>query len=271
MITLSGLGKVDRERLADVIRSTKGTISVAETSKILDVTPSNASKMLSLWTRKGWLSRVRRGLYISIPLESRTAEIPLEDPWIVAARIFTPCYIGGWSAVEYWNLTEQIFRTVIVITTQRPRNRKPMINDTKFLLRTISDQQMFGLKPVWRGQIKVWVSDPTRTILDLLNDPQLGGGIRSTLDIFINYLKSDKNDLQLLVKYAKDFGNGAVFKRLGFLLEKFRPVNQKTINLCKTNITKGNAKLDPKLPAEKLVTRWKLWIPKSWSKVKTID
>jgi len=33
---------------------------------------------------------------------------------------------------------------------------------------------MFGLKSVWRGQVKVSVSDSTRTILDMLNDPRLG-------------------------------------------------------------------------------------------------
>ena len=33
---------------------------------------------------------------------------------------------------------------------------------------------MFGLKSVWWGQVKVSVSDSTRTILDMLNDPRLG-------------------------------------------------------------------------------------------------
>lgn len=82
---------------------------------------------------------------------------------------------------------------------------------------------MFGLKPVWRGQVKVSVSDPSRTILDVLNDPLLGGGLRSTVDFLTNYLKSDKRDLDLLIDYADRLGNGAVFKRLGFLLERLVP------------------------------------------------
>ena len=43
------------------------------------------------------MSRVRRGLYVSVPLESRTADVPLEDPWLIAERLFAPCYIGGWA------------------------------------------------------------------------------------------------------------------------------------------------------------------------------
>lgn len=261
---ITGIGKADRERLSSILRGTKGTVSVAEAAKILDLPRIDVAKMLSRWANKGWLSRVRRGLYIPVPLESKTADISLEDAWVVAARLYEPCYIGGWSAAEYWDLTEQIFRTVVVITTQRPRNRTPSIKGTDFLLRTVSDKAMFGLKPVWRGQVKVNISDPTRTVLDMLNDPQLGGGIRSTVDMFSNYLQSEKRNLDLLIDYADQLGNGAVFKRLGFLLERYAPTEQSTIKKCKERLSSGNAKLDPKSSGNKLITRWRLWVSKRW-------
>lgn len=261
---ITGIGKADRERLSSILRGTKGTVSVAEAAKILDLPRIDVAKMLSRWAKKGWLSRVRRGLYIPVPLESKTADISLEDAWVVAARLYEPCYIGGWSAAEYWDLTEQIFRTVVVITTQRPRNRTPLIKGTDFLLRTVSDKTMFGLKPVWRGQVKVNISDPTRTVLDMLNDPQLGGGIRSTVDMLENYLNSEKKDLELLINYADQLSNGAVFKRLGFLLELYAPAEQLSIKKCKERLSSGNAKLDPKLSGNKLITRWRLWVSKRW-------
>ena len=114
MKMLTGIGKTDRERMAAIIRGTKGTISVEDAARILDVSSTDAAKMLSRWTKKGWMSRVRRGLYVSVPLESRTADMPIEDPWLVADRLFSPCYIGGWSAAEYFGLTEQIFSTIIL-------------------------------------------------------------------------------------------------------------------------------------------------------------
>jgi predicted transcriptional regulator of viral defense system len=266
METISGLGKIERERLAALIRGTKGTVSVPEAASILKVSPSDASKMLSKWASKGWLSRVRQGLYVPVPIESRTADVPLEDPWVIADRLYSPCYIGAWSAAEYWGLTEQIFRTIVVMTTQKPRDRKPLIKGTGFLLRSVSQKTMFGLKSVWRGQVKISVSDPTRTILDMLSDPQLGGGIRSTVDMFRDYLKSENKKIDLLIEYADRLGNGAVFKRLGFLLEQFAQDEQSVINQCQTRLTKGNSKLDPKLLGDKLVTRWRLWIPKNWAK-----
>ncbi len=271
MESLTGLGKVDRERIGAVIRDTKGGISVDEASDILGVSSAEAAKMLSRWSRKGWLSRIRRGFYIPIPIESRSADVPLEDPWLIAARLYNPCYIGGWSAAEYWNLTEQIFRTVVVLTTQKPRDRSPIVKGTNFMLRTISEKAMFGLKPVWRGRVKVSVSDPSRTVLDMLSDPRLGGGIRFTADMLNNYLNSEYKNLALLIEYAERLNNGAVFKRLGFLLERVAPDEVKQIDTCRNKLTAGNAKLDPQLATDKLVTRWKLWIPNSWAKERRVD
>jgi len=261
-----GLGKEDRRRLSAVLRETKGTISVQEAAEILEVTQVDAAKMLSRWAKKGWLSRIRRGLYVHVPLESPTADIPLEDPWLIADRLFSTCYIGGWSAAEYWGLTEQIFRTVVVMTTQQVRDRGPIIRGTKFLLRTISENALFGTKPVWRGQVQVFVSDPERTIVDMMDTPKVAGGIRSVADIFSYYLKSETKNLDLIISYAQRLGNGAVFKRLGFLLERLDSDQKNSIEGCRAMMTKGNVKLDPALNAERLITRWRLWVPQSWAR-----
>lgn len=257
----SGLGKTDRARLAALIRGTKGTISVAEASDILKVGAKDASKMLSRWAKKGWVSRVKRGLYITVPIESHTADVPLEDPWIVAERLFSPCYIGGWSAAEHWGLTEQIFRAILIMTTQSPRDRRPGFKGTSYVLRTVSPSAMFGLKTVWRGSIKVSVSDPSRTILDMVHIPKLGGGIRSVMDMLSAYMKSDHKDLSLIISYGEKLGNGAVFKRLGFILEHNYPEEKIAIEACRAMLTKGNARLDPSLETNRLIRRWHLWVP----------
>jgi predicted transcriptional regulator of viral defense system len=267
MQLISGLGKTDRQRLAALIRGTKGTVSVTEAATVLKVSSTDAAKMLARWASKGWLSRVRRGLYVRVPLESRTADVPLEDPWVIANRLYSPCYIGGWSAAEHWGLTEQVFRSVVVMTTALPRDRKPVIKGTSFLLRTVQPRAMFGLKPIWRGQVKVSVSDPTRTIVDMLADPALGGGIRSTTDMLNAYLRSENKNIKLLMDHAGRLGNGAVFKRLGFLLERSAPEEQDAIAACRSKLTKGLAKLDRRLRSQKLITRWRLWVPDNWKAV----
>nr|MBC8362879.1 hypothetical protein [Candidatus Desulfatibia profunda] len=139
------------------------------------------------------------------------------------------------------------------------------------MLRTISEKAMFGLKPVWRGQVKISVSDPTRTILDMLVAPAFGGGIRSVKDMLGNYLRSENKNLEQLIEYGERLGNGAFFKRLGFLLEKIATDETKAIEECYKRLTAGNAKLDPKLNNIKLITRWRLWVPEKWKRMEPVD
>jgi predicted transcriptional regulator of viral defense system len=271
MGNVAGLTKISRERLSKVLRSAKSVVSVETAASSLRVSRKEAARKLSQWARQGWLSRVRRGLYVPVPLESRTADIALEDPWIIADRLFMPCYVGGWSAAEHWELTEQIFRSIVVMTTRKPRDRKPVVKGTSFVLRTVSREALFGTKPVWRGPVKVSVSDPTRTVLDMLDDPGLGGGLRPMVDVFRAYLNSSAGDLDLLVSYAERLGNGAVYKRLGYLLERYSPGEKSTIEICRSRLSTGNAKLDPSLKSGGLVTKWRLWIPENWRKELDFD
>jgi len=271
MSDIAGLSKESREKLARVLRKAEGTISVEQAAASLGVSRKETAKKLSQWAQQGWLSRVRRGLYVPVPLESKSADVALEDPWIIAERLFSPCYIGGWSAAEHWDLTEQIFRSIMVMTTKKPRNRRPVFKGTAFVLRSISPDAFFGTKPIWRGPVKVNISDPTRTVLDMLSDPSLGGGLRPSTDVLRAYLKSSSKDLDMLVAFAGRLGNGAVYKRLGFLLERFVPDEKAIIEKCRARISMGNAKLDPALPSKRLVTRWRLWVPDNWMREQKRD
>lgn len=262
---LAGLGKASRVQLATLLRRSTGTVTPALAAEALKLERSDAAKLLSRWAGQGWLQRVRRGIYVPVGLDSERADSAPEDPWLLAEAAFAPCFIGGWSAAEHWGLTEQIFRTVLVSTTRRVRNRAPRMGGTTFQLRTVSAKQFFGLKNVWRGRARIKVTDPSRTIVDLMADPSLGGGLRSSLDIFSNYLASDDHrNVRQLTTYARTLGVGAVSKRLGFLLEQFAPEEHEAIALCRRSLTKGNAKLDPARPGAKLATAWRLWLPDGW-------
>lgn len=263
---LSGLGKASRAQLAALLRKSPDTVTPAVAAEVLGLTRRDAAKLLSRWAAQGWLQRVRRGIYVPVPLESERADFAPEDAWTIVATAFSPCFISGWSAAEHWGLTEQVFRTVLVSTARRPRNREPRVGGTDFRLRTVGEKEFFGLKTVWRGRTRVQVTDPSRTIVDLMSDPSLGGGLRSSVDMLQNYLSSKEyRNIAQLVSYAETLGIGAVFKRLGYLLERFAPDEREAIARCARSLTKGNAKLDPALPAKKLITAWRLWLPEGWT------
>ena len=271
MVPQGGLGSRSREKLAAVLRDTQGTISPSQAAGALNLSKPRAAQLLAFWASRGWLSRVQRGLYVPIRLESKTSEGPLEDPWVVATALYSPCYIGGWSAAEHWGLTEQIFRSVLVITTKKPRSRKRVLKGTSFVLRSVGSKAMFGLKSVWRGPVRVQVSDPARTVIDMLSDPSLAGGIRPVADMLTIFLKEHPKDADRLIEYGKRLGNGAVFKRLGFLLEFLRLDHPSLIAACRKQLTSGYVKLDPTLPSEHLITTWRLWVPKAWKPERAND
>ena len=240
-------------------RGFTGPFSVADAAEVLGISTMDARRLLARLTRKRWLTRIRRGLYLAVPLDAATPGEWVADPWLLAAKAFEPCYIGGWSAAEHWSLTEQLFRDVLVVTTRSLRRRDHVLQGVAFTVTRRGPQAFeFGLRPVWRGTTRVQVSDPSRTLVDMLDDPSIGGGIRHVADIVAEYLRSDDRDDEQLVSYGDRLGNRSVFKRLGWLLELLGQ-DGALIEACVDRRSAGLAKLDPSVSsAGTIVRRWSL-------------
>ena len=254
---------IGRERLANVLRDAGDLVTVEDAAQSLGVSRQEAAKTLWRWTQQGWFQHVRRGLYAPIPPNASLQAQALPEPWILVPQLFYPGYVGGWSAAEHWDLTEQLFLSVLVCTASCSKPREQRIQGTTFVLKRVKPDKIFGTRPIWCGRVRVQVSDVHRTMVDMLNEPRIGGGIRHVFDCLQNYLKAEQADLPKLTEYADQLGNGAVFKRLGFLLSRLGMAEQ-VLDVCRTRLTAGNAQLDPSTPSRRLVKRWQLWIPKSW-------
>ncbi len=263
MDQFGGIEKKTRELLAKIVRQSKSTITVEEAAAVLKLSRKPVAKLMARWAEQGWLFRIRRGLYAPVPIQAKSAEAVIDDPWIIANRIFQPCYIGGWSAVEHWGLTEQIFKTIIVLTTKPINKRRMKLQANEFWVKKVAPSRLFGLKIVWRERLQIQVSDPTKTIVDMLDDPAIGGGGRMMREILNNYLASSNKNFDQLLDYAARMNNGAIYKRLGYLLER-SDTDASILAKIRDRLTTGNAKFDPLMPCTKLVTNWRLWIPESW-------
>lgn len=253
----------NRQLLAKLIRSTGDVILVSDAAKIFDLSNANTARRLARWTKQGWLRRVGRGAYVPATINSLDSKHVIEDHWVLVPALFSPAYIGGRTAAEYWDLTEQIFNDIVVFTAHPIRQRIQEIHGVNFTLKHIDESKIFGTKIVWRGKSKVMVSDLHRTIIDLLNEPIVGGGIHHIADCLTEYFKHQERNDNKLIEYADRLGNGAVFKRLGFLTE--HRDDTKILNqACAIRLTQGNAYLDSTLESNRLVSKWKLWVPSLW-------
>jgi predicted transcriptional regulator of viral defense system len=217
---------------------------------------------LAALARRGWLLHARRGLYLILPLEVEPGRpMVAEDPWVLAREAFTPCYVGGWSAAEYWGLTEQLFRSTLVVTAAHVRTRSVLLLNHEFRLFRVARARINGAILVWRGRERVAVSDRERTIVDCLRYPELCGGIRHLVHIMDTYGGCRERDFQRLAQVAREVGTGAVWKRLGYIAEVLWPEEQGLRDEAAKHLTAGNVRLDPMVGRRGTLLRcWRLWV-----------
>ena len=143
-ISSEGISRRNRLLLDLLNRETKGPFTILEASRILKIDIAKSRRIVSYWASRGWLVRVRRGLYATVPLGAISPAERREDPWVIANMVFEPCYIGGWSACEHWGLTDQIFRDIVVFTSSKIRRRKNEIQGTVYIVRHIEKDKILG-------------------------------------------------------------------------------------------------------------------------------
>ena len=264
MNELAGIGKSYRTSLSQVLEKNFGVITPQLVSETLNVSNQEAGRLLARWCQSGWLARIKRGAYIPVPLDSTSTNVATEDPFLVAELIYKPGYVAGFSAIKHWDFSEQIIESVTYFTCKKIKDRNPSHGGIKYKLKTITPQKMFGLKTLWFGSHKVKISDPTKTIIDLLDDPKVVGGMGIVCDFFSEYQDSEYYNCDLLFQYAQEINNKTIFKRLGLLFETKFETSEENLSLILKSISTGISEFDPTIPSDHIITRWGLRTSQYW-------
>ena len=147
----------------------------------------------------------------------------------------------------------------VVVTTRKMRSKETMVLGFPFRIKHAPEKRMFGTKPVWRDQTRVNVSDPSRTLVDILDDPSVGGGISHAVDVMDTYFREEHRDDELFSAYVGRADNRVVFKRLGYIVEVLEVHAPALLQECEAGVSSGVSRLDPSLPNEGPVAwRWNL-------------
>ena len=261
-LPLLGLSRKERELISDFSANEKIVVEADDVIKIRQCSRSTANQILSRLTQKGWLQRARHGAYSIVPLSSITATPMIEEVWPFAVRLFEPAYISGWSAAEHWNLTEQIFNSISIVSQKQQRKSIQTISGLKFRIRVMKKEHFFGTKTLWFGSNQVEVANPSKLIIDIMDMPDFGGGGRHSIDIVKAYWNSELSNAEQILDYEIRIGKGTVLKRIGFLAEEFNAnVSKKWLQKCRSYQSAGISNLDPKSPAKgKILSKWNLRI-----------
>lgn len=258
MSVAGGLSSTGRSELARVFRSGRRVTTTADAATALGTDGAEAARRLAEWASRGWVRRARRGLYLAVPVDAPDPAAWTADAWYLADIVWSPCYVTGWTAANHWSLTDQIFRPTVIATTGRVRRVAQHVAGNEYLVHHVGpDLLTWGLRSEWRDERKVMVADPSRTVMELLGDPALGGGIRHVAEILENYL--DVEDPAVLIEVGDRLGNGAAFKRLGYLLEVSGRSLDELVGACRERVAPGVSALDPTQQSSgPRVTRWNL-------------
>lgn len=73
----------------------------------------NILEQISFWVKKGYLTKVKRGLYV---LTNRRNEI---DPMVLAAKIYRPSYLSMEFALNYYGIIPDIPGTYTSVTSRK--------------------------------------------------------------------------------------------------------------------------------------------------------
>ncbi|MFN5588690.1 MAG: type IV toxin-antitoxin system AbiEi family antitoxin domain-containing protein [Holosporales bacterium] len=252
-----------REKISRLLREAGDVILLERAAAILDLSPVATAKTLARWCQQGWLTRVKHGMYAPVPIEAIDTNQALEDAWVFIPALFKQAYIAGWSAAEHWDLTEQIFNDLCVFTADPVAKRHQNIHTVSLMVAHRAAESHFGTKTVWKKNKKILVSDPSKTIVDILATPWAGGGIQHVIDCFRAYCRHELYQEKTLIDYAVRLDNGAVFKRLGFLASQILGEDHPVTSICSKNLTQGKVQIDPSHKGNRLITAWQLFVPET--------
>ncbi len=165
---------------------------------------------------KGRVVQVRKGQYLLVP-----ARAGIEGAWsesifrVIDAILGEGYYVGFWTAMNYWGMTEQVPRTVHVVIPGRRRSFRFQGQPVRFV--TMKPARLFGMTREAVGKGSVSISDRERTILDGLLYPRYVGGISEV----VKALSESRRELEWsrLEAYVTRLGVDAVHRRLGYLLD----------------------------------------------------
>ena len=218
--TVGRLSKREVDLLANWERTGVSRVTTAELATTLDVGKPIAAAILSRLFHKGALDHLGRGVYGVRPMRAIGA------PWSTSSLVAVAnllngrnYYVGGPVALTTHRLTEQVYFSVVdVFVDDRLPTRT--LGQARIVFHTLAWPEAYhlGIAPVPIGQITVQMSDPERTLLDLIDRPNLLGSARSAISLVRRAL--DKVDVDRLIAYAARWPRRSTRQRLGYVLDR---------------------------------------------------
>lgn len=252
--------------------SRKPVLTIDELHELLNQSHSKNKRsretLLSYHLRKGNLVKIRRGLYAVVPLGSTPDSFSV-DPYLVASKSADDAVLAYHTALEVHGKAHSIFERMFFQsnTSLRPYSYRNIWFQCVLFPKSLreKEQQFFATKVVERAGLDVRVATLERTLVDVLDRPELGGGWEETWRSLesIEYF-----DLDLIVEYVKLLNSRTTAAKVGYYLHR----HAKELMVDDRHI-EPLRRMRPAQPhylergkSGKLISDWNLIIPSSLEK-----
>ena len=209
------LGGNELKLLFGVEKEGKRLFSIGDARRILDTSDASVRNVIYRLKRKGRIEEIERGTYLLIPARAGIEGSWAEVPFLLVPHLIEVYYIGFWTALNYWGMTEHVPLTVFVVTTKRKRDVK--YGPTRFEFVTLAERKFFGSIEERAAGGEFNISSPEKTIVDCLLYPKYCGGLDEVVKGVWN--ARSRLDFSELLRYSERVGVKVVPRRLGYILE----------------------------------------------------
>ena len=239
-----GLSTRESQLLSGLAAEGTQIISIDDIQTALEIAPNRAREVAARLTEKGWLDRLLPGTYLILPLAAGVDAVYTTHEYLIASHIAEPMYIGYYSALSHHGLTEQVPRTVYVVTPTRAQSRD--IHGVPYRVTTITERKFFGFDPISIQGTTVHVSDLEKTLVDCADHPEFCGGLQ---ELASGMRTADERGCswERVAEYLERLGNGAATKRIVYLADQF-DIELPTRETLVESFTSGYSLLDPTRP-----------------------
>lgn len=232
--------------------------------------------LLSYHRKTGHVILIRRGLYAVIPPGADSDSYPV-DPFLVAAKLTKDAVLSYHTALEVHGRAYSV-REHLTYSASAPvaavHFRGMVFRGVRFPKALCqAEKKNFGVITVDRSGLEVPVACLERTLVDVLDRPDLSG---SWEEIWRSLESVEFFDLDRVVEYSRLLGNATTIAKVGFFLEQHREslmVDDEHLKQLHPHKPRQPHYLDSaNRKSGKLVANWNLVVPvalfeRTWEEV----
>jgi predicted transcriptional regulator of viral defense system len=212
------LSRNEAKVVLDLEWRNKTTVTLAELREALGASESYARLFAHRLVKKGWLERLRPGLFQFIPADRGREGVADTNPLAAGAVLVSPYFYSFGTACTHYGLTEQVFSEVYLACQEQ--RRPETIRDTRYVFVHVPESRFIGFEEITVFGHAVQMATPERAVLDVIDRPRYAGGIGEVSRIVAR--ATHKLSWDTLLELASTWGSSALVQRLGYFVDLHR-------------------------------------------------